>query len=98
MKVNFPNNQMSIMPKEIVSTQTDNNVGSFSEYLTNALSDVSKLQNQSEALSQALALGETDNLHQVMIASEKAEMALQFTIQIRNKLIDAYQEIMRMNV
>jgi flagellar hook-basal body complex protein FliE len=43
-------------------------------------------------------MGLNDNLHQVMIASEKADIALQFTVQIRNKILEAYQEIMRMNV
>ncbi len=71
---------------------------SFSEFLNNALSDVNKLQIESEQLNEAFAMGKNDNMPQVMIAAEKADMALQFTIQIRNKILEAYQEIMRMPV
>lgn len=46
----------------------------------------------------ALATGEIQNLHQVTIDSLKAEIALQFTLQIRNKVIESYQEIMRMQI
>jgi len=71
---------------------------SFGDYLNSAIQQVSDLQLESENLNESLSLGLTDNLHQVMIASEKAEMALQFTMQVRNKVMDAYQEIMRMSI
>ncbi|HYF83060.1 MAG TPA: flagellar hook-basal body complex protein FliE [Clostridia bacterium] len=71
---------------------------SFADFLNNAVSEVNKLQLDSEQLNEAFAMGKTDNIHQVMIAGEKAEMALQFTMQIRNKILDAYQEIMRMPI
>lgn len=45
-----------------------------------------------------LAAGQADNLHEVMIAVERASIALELTIAIRNKLVEAYQEIMRMQV
>ncbi len=78
---------------------TPNSEGaSFSDFLNNAISDVNKLQLDSEQLNEAFAMGKTDNIHQVMIAAEKAEIALQFTIQVRNKVLDAYQEIMRMPI
>jgi len=56
------------------------------------------LELESQALANAFALGKTDNIHQVMIAAEKADIALQFTLQIRNKILDAYNEIMRMQI
>ncbi len=71
---------------------------SFTDFLNNAISDVNKLQLESEQLNEAFAMGMNDNIHQVMIAAEKADIALQFTMQIRNKILDAYQEIMRMPV
>lgn len=45
-----------------------------------------------------LALGETDNLHQVMIQLERAKLSFELVVQVRNKLLDAYQDIMRMQV
>lgn len=97
MKINFPNQQLNM---DIQSTQRkDNRNGtSFADFLNNAISKVNDLQLQSEDLNTALAAGKTDNIHQVMIAAEKAEIALQFTVQVRNKILDAYQEIMRMPV
>ena len=74
------------------------NGASFADYLKNALYQVSDLENQSTDLTNAFAAGQTDNIHDVMIAAQKADIALQFTMQIRNKVMDAYSEIMRMQV
>jgi len=71
---------------------------SFKDSLTSALRQVNELQLQAEDLSRALAAGQAADLHQVMLAAEKANLALQFTLQIRNKVIEAYQEIMRIQV
>ncbi len=71
---------------------------SFGEYLKSALMEVTELENQSDQLKQDFALGKTDNIPEILIASEKASIALQFTIQIRNKVVDAYSEIMRMQI
>jgi flagellar hook-basal body complex protein FliE len=97
MKINFPVQQLNI--NSGINNGTPKSQGvSFSEFLNNAVSDVNKLQLDSEKLNNAFAMGSTDNIHQVMIAAEKADIALQFTVQIRNKILEAYQEIMRMPV
>ncbi|MBS4536057.1 flagellar hook-basal body complex protein FliE [Clostridium sp. D2Q-14] len=70
----------------------------FGEFLNNALSNVNSLQKQSEYLKNMLAVGEVDNIHSAVIASEKADLALQLTLNIRNKVMDAYKEIMRMQI
>ncbi|MGI6778752.1 MAG: flagellar hook-basal body complex protein FliE [Acetivibrionales bacterium] len=70
----------------------------FADYLNNALDSTNKLLNEASKLSEDFAAGRTDNIHQVLIASEKANIALQFTLQIRNKIMDAYSEIMRMQI
>lgn len=70
----------------------------FSDFFKNALNEVNKLQTESEDYSKLLALGQVDNIHDVTIASEKAKIALQMTLAIRNKVVDAYKEIMRMQV
>lgn len=71
---------------------------SFSDYLKNELNKVNDLIIQSDRLSEDFAAGKTDNIHQVLIAVEKADIALQLTLQIRNKILDAYNEIMRMQL
>lgn len=70
----------------------------FSDYLKNTLSKTNELLIQSQDLADAFAAGKTDNIHQVLLAAEKADIAFQFTMQIRNKIMDAYTEIMRMNI
>lgn len=71
---------------------------SFGEYLNTALMKVSGLEEQSDQLKEDFALGKTDNIPEVLIAGEKANVALQFTMQVRNKIMDAYSEIMRMQI
>ncbi|MDI3280892.1 MAG: flagellar hook-basal body complex protein FliE [Bacillota bacterium] len=70
---------------------------SFADLLKSALAEVNRLQQEAEEASLRLATGEAE-LHQVMIAAEKANISLQLTLAIRNKLLDAYHEIMRMQV
>ncbi len=71
---------------------------SFSDYLYQALDEVNRLQLDAQRQMDDFAAGRTDNIHQVMIAIEKADIALQLTVQVRNKIIDAYNEIMRMQI
>jgi flagellar hook-basal body complex protein FliE len=53
---------------------------------------------ENEGAVRSLALGETDNLHEVMMGLESARLQLDLLLQVRNKLLDAYQEMMRMQV
>lgn len=70
----------------------------FSKILKTALESVNKSQIEAEKASQKLVNGEQIDLHNVMIASQKALITLQTTVEVRNKVIEAYQEIMRMQV
>jgi flagellar hook-basal body complex protein FliE len=70
----------------------------FSEFLKNSITDVNNLQLEAGKMRQQLVTGEITDIHQVMIASEKASISLQFAVQVRNKLVEAYQEIMRMQM
>ncbi len=69
---------------------------SFKDTLKTAIDKVNDLQKESDKAIQNLATGKTDNVAEVMITSEKADIALKLMVQVRNKIIDAYQEIMRM--
>ncbi|GGG21739.1 flagellar hook-basal body complex protein FliE [Lysinibacillus alkalisoli] len=71
---------------------------SFATELKQAIAEVNNQQIQSDNLTQKLINGENVELHQVMIASQKAGVTLSATMEVRNKVIDAYQEIMRMSV
>jgi len=72
--------------------------GSFGETIKEALSKVNELQSGADEIANRLAAGDAVEIHQAMIAMQKASTALQFTVQVRNKIIEAYQEIMRMQV
>ncbi|KHF39783.1 flagellar hook-basal body complex protein FliE [Halalkalibacter okhensis] len=71
---------------------------SFKDALSQAIKDVNELQNESAKKTELLAKGEIDNLHDVMITGQKASISLQATVEVRNKVVEAYQEIMRMQV
>lgn len=71
---------------------------SFGTYLKEAINEVNKLQVESDLATQKLALGEKIELHEVMIAGQKASVSMQAALEIRNKAVEAYQEIMRMQV
>jgi flagellar hook-basal body complex protein FliE len=62
------------------------------------LSSLNAQMQKTEGDVQALALGKTENLHQVMISMEQTRMQFDLLLQVRNKVLDAYQEMMRMQV
>ncbi|KHE72735.1 flagellar hook-basal body complex protein FliE [Halobacillus sp. BBL2006] len=70
----------------------------FADQLKNAIEGVNKTQVESDKMTQAMARGEVEDLHNVMIASQKASITMQTTVEIQNKVIEAYKEIMRMQV
>ena len=80
--------------------ETDSPIKSqdFGTYLKNALSEVNALQVESARQSALLAAGKVQDVSQVIVASQKADIAMQLTLQLRNRATSAYQEIMRMQV
>lgn len=70
----------------------------FSEMLADSLNKVNQLQLDSQQAAINLAVGKVEDISEVTIAAEKANIALQLTMQIRNKAVEAYQEVMRMQV
>jgi flagellar hook-basal body complex protein FliE len=71
---------------------------SFADTLKDAIGSVNDLQKTSDKAAQDLATGRTDNVADVMISTEKADIALRLMVQVRNKIIDAYQDVMKMQV
>jgi flagellar hook-basal body complex protein FliE len=70
----------------------------FSDWLGQHLASANTQLVQADDGVRKLALGEADNLHQVMINLEKAKLSFELVVQVRNKLLDAYQELMRMQI
>ncbi len=70
----------------------------FSQVLSDAVQSVNELQKSSDKAMQNFSTGKTDNIADVMIVTEKADLALRLMVQVRNKIIDAYQEMMKMQV
>ncbi len=87
-----------ISPSPVSITGTASKEKSFSQTVKDAISEVNNLQKEADKLATKLATGDVVEIHQAMIAMQKASTALQFTVQVRNKIIEAYQEIMRMQV
>ena len=70
----------------------------FGKALNDVLKDVNTMQQQAGQSVTDLVAGNVENLHEVMIAMGKAQVSFQFMAQVRNKLLDAYREVMRMQV
>ena len=71
---------------------------SFGRMLTRSLNEVNRLHAAADDAVQNLAAGKQKDIHQTMIALEKADVAFQLLMQVRNKIISAYETIMRMQV
>ncbi|MCL2219408.1 MAG: flagellar hook-basal body complex protein FliE [Chitinispirillia bacterium] len=71
---------------------------SFKETMNNFLNDVNHLQKQSDESVKKLVSGEITDVHQVMTASEEAKVAFNLMMEIRNKVMEAYQEVMRIRL
>ncbi len=70
----------------------------FSKLLVGLVSDASKLQQGAQAKAEALARGLSDDIHGTMISSKEADISLKLVGSIRNKLLDAFHELWRINL
>jgi flagellar hook-basal body complex protein FliE len=75
-----------------------NNQLDFYDILKDSFKQLNQYQLDADENIQNLVTGQVDDIHSVMIAIQKAQISLQFAVQIRNRVMDAYQEIMRMQV
>ena len=72
--------------------------GDFAGWVANKLEEVNTQLSQADMQVRQLAVGNQANVHEVMIALEKARLSLELVVQVRNKLLDAYQSMMQMQV
>ncbi len=70
----------------------------FMDILEQAVGEVNRAQIAADQAVERLQSGQPANLHEVMVAMEEADISLRLMVQMRNKLVESYQEIMRMQV
>lgn len=70
----------------------------FKETLKESIDKVNDMQMEAHSAMEALATGKTNNLHETMITIQKAEISFKMMMQVKNKIMSAYQEVMRMSV
>lgn len=90
-----------IAPNAIASLEPLANAApaqSFSNMVSQGLAQVNEQLQTSQADLQALATGDVQNLHQVMIRMEESRLSFQLMLQVRNRLLESYQDIMKMQI
>ena len=91
-----PSEQLKIESNSLLGDMQPN--GGFADILTEALSNASAADTTDKLSSLELLIGQNDDLSGLMLDMQKAELSLNLALQIRNKVVDAYNEIMRMQV
>ncbi len=76
---------------------TNSNIG-FKEFLNKAVYSVSDMEKKSDQMNLKFINGEVDNIHEVMIATQKADIGIQTFTEVKSKIMDAYKEIMRIQI
>ena len=72
--------------------------GAFAQLLQNQMADLDASVGSAETAMQSLASGRPVELHEVMISLERARLSVQTFVQVRNKLVESYQDLMRMQL
>lgn len=80
------------------TSTTGVNSMSFGQFLGQGVANLDASVAKAEGVMVALSLGENVPAHEVMIAMERARFSMQFAVELRNRLVDAYSEVMRMQV
>ncbi len=85
-------------PQQKESAQKDEKSASFKEMLKESIEEVNKLQLEAQQTMEDLASGKEKDIQHAMMTLQKADVSLRTMMEVRNKLVEAYQEIMRMQV
>lgn len=70
----------------------------FAQQLQQAISEVNGLQTRREEMVEEMVTGQVTEVHDVMIAAKESQMAFELLLEVRNKLLESYQDIMRMQI
>ena len=90
------NNLQQLRPPTASEADQKTEETSFKNVISKFINDVDKMQKTSEQAVKDYAAGEITDIHQVMIAAEEANLSFQLMMEVRNKLLESYREIMRM--
>lgn len=71
---------------------------SFMDHLKDGISEVNNMQKTADKMAMEVASGKNENLHETMLATTQAEITFNLMVQLRNRALEAYQEVMRMQV
>jgi len=86
------------LPQMAPAASSAGQPGEFQKVLTGAINQVESLNNDASQAVQKFLSGDDEELHTTILATQKAELAFQLGLQVRNKVVDAYQEIMKMQM
>lgn len=70
----------------------------FADVLAKAINGVEDLRLEADAATNRFLTGETQEIHQMVLSGQRAELAFEAFLQVRNKVVQAYQEVMRMQI
>ena len=85
-------------PIQTVRAGEKSSGGAFGSVLSDAMNKVGALHQESAKSVESFLSGEGDDLHKTIMATQRAELAMDLFLQVRNKVVQAYQEVMRMQV
>jgi flagellar hook-basal body complex protein FliE len=85
------------MPSTLASTASSGS-GEFQNVLTSTIDNLQSLQNNADSTAQKFMTGENEEVHTVALAGQQAELAFELGLQVRNKVVAAYQEVMKMQL
>ena len=92
------NPSIPVNPAETGAKKTIDSGGDFGAVLQDAIQQVSQLQGEASEDVRKVMTGEINDIHSAMIAVQKADVSFQMMLQVRNKIVSAYQEIMKMQI
>ncbi|MGI8370078.1 flagellar hook-basal body complex protein FliE [Priestia megaterium] len=95
--INGISNQIAIA-KTAASTSTGQTTQQFSTFLKDSINELNNTQRASDIATEKLAKGENVEIQDVMITAQKASITMQTALEIRNKAVEAYQEMLRMQM
>lgn len=86
------------IPNSLTPAGTADSPDAFSSILKNTIGSIQSAQNSADSAVQQFLTGENDDLHTTVLATQRADMAFELGLQVRNKVVSAYQEIMKMQL
>ncbi len=86
------------MPDLVAPARSTDRSGEFQKILTGSIDKLESLNNDASDAVQKFMTGENEELHTAVLATQKASLAFELGLQVRNKVVDAYQEVMKMQI